>query len=243
MFYRTAIHGTHDHEQSPENIPDLHGFVMMGTEELFLDHLPMFHMENHRYQVILKASLPPDAMNTYIEASRQNPDKAYILGNVQTNLFTLPQIELGHITSFAADVFCGVPQDPAKDIPLIHNVTVTIERVVHFRHFAENMDYPQSLTYILFGQGKNAYISHYLSIAPDFHHIMELAEAPDWLHPELLEIGSLINFPHILGNTPFAENPLTAPEYQVQFQGQTPLYSIRIGKSIWFDDEEINHGM
>lgn len=243
MNNQPTISDAHTHEQSPENTPDFHGFVMMGTKELFLDHLPMFHMENHRYQVILKASLPPEAMNTYITAREQQPDQAFILGNVESNLFTLPQVALGQIDSFVADIFCGVPQDPTKDIPLIHNVTVKIDRIVHFRHFAEQFDYPNNLTYVLFGEGTEAFISHYLSKAPDFHHIMTLTEVPEWLDHELLEIGSLINFPSIPSGTTISENPLIESTYQVQFQGLAPLYTISIGKSLWFDDEEINHNM
>ena len=49
--------------------PDAHGFVMMGTNRkvIFLEHLPMFHMAEHRFQAILVVTLPEEDMQKYLE--------------------------------------------------------------------------------------------------------------------------------------------------------------------------------
>jgi hypothetical protein len=47
--------------------PTKHGFVMMGKERLFLDHLPMFHEEAHRFHAILEVELDDAAMAKYRE--------------------------------------------------------------------------------------------------------------------------------------------------------------------------------
>ncbi len=220
--------------------PDLHGFVMVGSQTLFLCHLPMFFMENHKYQVILKVNLPDYAMRHYADDRNQHPDEVYILGNVPTDLMTLPPIHNTQLVAFIADIFRGVPKDPLKDTPLIHNVRVTIDRVVHFRHFDLTQDYPKALTYVLFGSGTEAHMAHYLTREPDFDHVLDLAEVPGWLPPAYLESGVNVSFPGLRSSPPYCSNPLIEPAYQVQFQGQEELYPIQIGTSFWFDTGGLN---
>lgn len=225
-------------ESTPVNTPDMHGFVMMGRETLFLDHLPMFGMENHRYQFLVQASIPDEAMAAYLRASEENPDTPIILGNLSTDLFTIPQAVVGEVTSFQADLFVGLPEDPETDTPLVHNVTVNLTRIVYVRHYAEQMAFPSSLTYLLFGRGQEAFLSHYQTKAPDFQHIVELAQVPEWLQSTSLEMGVLINFPTVSGATSVTSNPLIDPSYQVQYEGESPLYPITLKKSLFWSEIE-----
>jgi hypothetical protein len=55
--------------------PTYHGFVMQGTDKLFLVHLPMFNMENHRYQLIITGDLSESDMAKYVEARKANPSQ------------------------------------------------------------------------------------------------------------------------------------------------------------------------
>lgn len=222
------------------NSPDQHGFVMAGTETLFLCHLAMFPMQAHMYQVILEVRLPEYAMNQYVIDRKQHWHEAYILGNVEYDLMTLVQIQNGQLKSFIADIFRGMPEDPNKDTPLIHNVRVTIERIVYFRHFDYNMDYPNSLTYVLFGSGNEAHMTHYMTKEPDFNQVLDLAEAPNWLPPGQLEAGIQVNIPSLNGHTMFCSNPLTKTSYEVQFYGQEPLHTINVGSSYWFSTDSLN---
>jgi len=57
------------------NTPDQHAFVMCGTEALFLVHLTMFHMEEHCYQLVLRAHLTEQAMKTYVEDRKKHPNE------------------------------------------------------------------------------------------------------------------------------------------------------------------------
>ena len=222
------------------NTPDQHGFVMLGTNTLFLEHLPMFTMENHRFQVILKVNIPRYAMDTYIIEKQKNKDKPFILGNLDTNLFTLPQVKNGQLTGFIADIFCGVPSDPNSDTPLLHNVPVTIEKIIHYRHFAEHFDYPSSLTYLLFGEGSEIFISHYIAKKMDFQQIIEVPVAPNWLSAELIETGVLINIPSLSNENVLDPNSAKGSEFEVQYEGQSYMYSLTLGKTIWFETENLN---
>ncbi|PYP82943.1 MAG: hypothetical protein DMF61_24780 [Blastocatellia bacterium AA13] len=219
--------------------PDQHGFVMCGLETLFLCHLPMFYMENHRYQLILQVSIPEYAMAHYAADRRKNPGTPYILGNVQTDLMTIPQMQNRQEVSFVSDIFRGLPNDPNKDKPLIHNVNVTINRIVHYRYFDFNMDYPTSLTYILFGAGTEAHLTHYITKQPDFDQVLDLAESPDWLDIQHLQASVPINIPSLASQV-YCSNPLVNPEYDVQLGG-SGSYRIKIGRSYFFDTASLNN--
>jgi hypothetical protein len=221
--------------------PDQHGFVMMGTETLFLDHLAMFPMVNHRYQAILRVTVPPYAMAQYVSDRTANPSIVYILGNSQFDLMTLPAIHTRERTSFVADIFRCAPQDPNTTPPLLHNVRVEIVQVIVCRPFDNLFDYPPMLTYILYGAGNEAHLSHYMSREPDFQHCLDLKSTPDWLSPLNLESGVTINFPALKrGELPCA-NPFTQSSYSVLRGGQASGGGlVQIGNTYWFDTLALN---
>lgn len=226
------------------NEPDVHGFVMAGLDTLFVCHLPMFFMKNHRYQLILKISLPDYAMHRYRRERREYPDEVYIFNNVPEDLMTLPQLQNGEITSFIADISRGAPGPDGPNPPFIHNVRATVDRVVYFRPFDENLNYPTYLSYILFGAGNEAHLSHFMTKYPDFHQVLDLAEVPSWIPPQQLESGVPINLAALpncpSGKQTYCSNPLTLPSYQVHYEGQEELYDIKIGNCYWFDTAGLN---
>ncbi|KAF7340636.1 Pyridoxal-dependent decarboxylase domain protein [Mycena sanguinolenta] len=61
--------------------PDFHGFIMQGTDKLFLTHIPMFNMESHRYQLIITGDLSADDMAKYVKERRDNPRQSFTLVN------------------------------------------------------------------------------------------------------------------------------------------------------------------
>jgi hypothetical protein len=85
--------------------PDYHGFVMQGTDKLFLVHLPMFNMENHRYQLIISGDLSASDMAKYVEARKANPNQLYTLGNVDKDVLE-DMLKKG---SFNVNVDKGLP--------------------------------------------------------------------------------------------------------------------------------------
>lgn len=222
------------------NKPDQHGFIMAGTARLYICHLPMFNMQDHMYQVTLEVQIPDDAMRIYLEDKKNYPDQFYVLGNVQTDLFTIPDIMLGKTTSFIADIFRGMPDDPNKDTPLIHNVETRIERIVYARHFDYGIPYPSLLTYTIFGNEQEAFLDHYLTKETDFMNLVELASVPEWLPIDLLKTGSNAGFIGYSNQLVPPACPIPAGVYQVNFQGQDQVYDLRVGNSFYFDTDILN---
>jgi hypothetical protein len=201
--------------------------------------MPMFTMENHMYEVILRASLPVDIMQRYQTDKKANPTTAYNLINIEDDPFTLPQVQSGEVTSFTADIFKGYSNDGGGTPgPLFAGkVPVEIQRVIYFRHFDFDFQYPAHLTYLLFGSGSEAHMTNYISRDPDFQHILTLASVPDWLSPAQLESVVQVNIVDIPGTPVPCSNPLTQSKYNVHFQGLPNMHftiDLQNAQTLWF---------
>lgn len=237
-----------------KNGPDQHAHLMVGKHTLFLCHLTMFHMEDHCYQIVLRARLPEYAMKQYVKDREDHPHELYFLGNVADDLLTMPEIQTGSRASFVAEIYRGIPYKkeytewPWKDVkPIIDRVPLTIERVVHYRHFDFSAAYPQALTYLLFGYGDEAHLSHFQTKEPDFDHVASLADLPAWLPPQSLEAGVTVNLPDIPGDRVFCESPLPSTSFEVTYAGQNGQYGsekrrypLRVGGPEWFSTKIVN---
>ena len=238
-----------------------HAFIMVGTETLFLVHMTMFHMEEHCYQIVLRAHLPEKVMKQFREWRRKKPEQAYFLANLTESAMDVPQLACGQLTEFEAEIFEGIPDCsppgapkgqyncwPWTQPPAVAKVRVTVERVVYFRHFDYNFEYPKYLTYVLFGAGKEAHMQSYQTKEPDYDHILSLAKAPDWLPVEKLESVVTVSFPKEPSRPVRLKNPLTRKSYQVQYQGFwdylgyrfTKLHPLELGPTWWFSNSPLN---
>lgn len=233
------------------NTPDQHAFVMAGVETLFLCHLTMLHMENHMYELVLQASLPLYAQVEYLKDLARHPTATYFLGNSHEDLMTIPEIHIGSRVSFIANVWRGIPEKKHyevwpwkhdKEDQILFNVPVRIERVVRIRHFNFVQEYPESMTYFLFGSGTEAHLYHYQTHEPDFDQVVTLAEAPSFVPPPQLQSGVLINIPDMPANKIPCSDPLTKKEYLVEYEGikSLGLHQIKIDRSLWFSTKITN---
>lgn len=243
--------------------PDMrrHAFIMVGEETLFLVHMTMFHMEEHCYQIVLRAQLPSEVMTQFREWRRQKPEQAYFLANLKESALDIPQLASGQLSSFDAEIFEGIPDRsppsapkgqyekwPWTQPPAIAKVRVSVERVVYFRHFDFNFDYPKHLTYVLFGAGNEAHMQSYQTKEPDYDHILSLAKAPDWLPKDKLESAVTVNFPKLPSRPVRVQNPLTRRQYDVRYQGFwkylgfqfTELHPLQLGTTWWFSNSPLN---
>jgi hypothetical protein len=244
---------------------DQHAFVMVGQKTLFLWHLTMLWMEMHEYEVVLRASVTPEARETWEKDARVHSAQTYFLGNLKDDPMAIPDLATGARRSFRASIWAGIPFEhryphwPWDGIePLVADTPVTVERVVAFRHFDLQQNYPESLTYLLFGADKEAHLGHCQTREPDFDEVITLEEAPSWLPPQLLEAGVHVNFPDLPATPVHCCPPLLDEEYMVRYCGQNPkqstshhhtaassaggagLYPLKIGRSLWFSTKVTN---
>lgn len=171
----------HDHCHVPqvENQDHQHAFVLVGKEQLFGVHMTQYHCEIHKYQVILKLSLPEEIHQEYRALRELNPNDTYVLCNAKNNKnmkegevreFCVPDIGAGMVKTFTANIFQGMrpltPEEIESDEHFfpwarkyakasIGEFEVTVERVVTYRPFDHIHAMPAYATYLLFGDSKS----------------------------------------------------------------------------------------
>lgn len=250
--------------------PHQHGFVMAGEKTLFLCHMPMHlptpHCHHvHLYEMVIRASIPEDTWaryrKAYAAAANGDPAKGdtVFLVNHEDDTFTLPDLVLGRKVSFEAVVYPKARVQPGNRVPpwdksmkpLLDRTTVTVERVVHWRHFDSNFDPPASLTYILFGEGDEAFLQNYHTRPPDVDHVVQLRKKPDWLPDDLLELSVQVSFPELKSDgpvrtcgSPLRPGSIHPVEYygMTTFDGTTPLprFEVEVDRTLWLNTSILN---
>ena len=166
--------------------PATHNWMLVGSKTAFLSHLPMFDHLNqagseyvtpHRFQVILQGSFMnegADVTSLYF-AQRQSHQETKMFTVSPTKRFVLPQVAASPpLTSFKGTVFRGHLERGGRPISNLQDVTVKVEKVVHFHKFDPKAQAPGALEYFLFGRGKELFLAHSIVRPPDFDQILSV---------------------------------------------------------------------
>jgi hypothetical protein len=178
-------HGDHGHGH--HGLAHLHGFVTGGrsADRIYMTHTPVLADSRHCYQVILRGRFEDQA-----HAKIYNDLRASEYGDQVVQIFhehvSMPEIGQGKVKRLpnsSVSYWPGGTQTtigPAQvDIPgLEENVPIALEEVIHFHTFETEADYPDALTYILYGDRDDTFIDHFMQRAPSFHSVAKLAAPP-----------------------------------------------------------------
>jgi len=151
--------------------PGSHGMLVVGTDAVYLSHLPMFHVP-HNYQLIFEAALDADVLADYRRDSGARTDTYYTL--VPTGRWVLPDT-IVEGASFRADLYRG--HFERGGTPIRQGITVTVRRIVHFRRFDPGRK-PDPTQWIAFGRGREHFLAHRIEAAPDMDQVVELSSPP-----------------------------------------------------------------
>jgi hypothetical protein len=156
--------------QLGSELPGVHGMLVLGSESIYVSHLPMF-TDKHRYQGIWEVSFGEEADKVY-RTERARPENAKQIFTLKpTELFRLPELLRMRLT-FQADVIRG--HFERKGNRILRDVTVTIKQPAHWHPFRSRHERPDSLTYILFGKGDELFLAHWISAAPSYDQIVSV---------------------------------------------------------------------
>jgi len=169
--------------QPGHEAPGFHGMLVLGADRIYASHLPMFTPQ-HRYQGIWQVSFGEEGDQAYRDA--QAADDGVIFTLAPTETFRLPELT-GPRGSFRADVYVGHFERPGHR-KLLDDVTVTLERQVHWHPFLPEHARPQQLTYVLFGSGEETWLAHWISVAPDYDQIVKVTAASGHPLPALAQV-------------------------------------------------------
>ena len=183
MAAMSHIPGTGGHTHPPGgDRPAGHGMVVVGTETVYLSHLPMF-MKPHDFQVVLQGRFGGHDQQTYVEDRTAHP-KALVY-TLAPAPFVLPDIlpsgpgTRPRLRTFRGDLFRGHFEQPEPGTDQIAtDVEVTVEAVVLGHRFDPEAPAPDALAYVLFGAGAELWLAHVITRPPDFDQLVSV-KVPD----------------------------------------------------------------
>jgi hypothetical protein len=201
---------------SSKQNPNWHGFIMMGTEKLFSCHLPMYFMPDHSFQVILEIELGDNDIETYLKTRKENPGEPLIIMN-NTEMLLEELVNAG--SYMAAGYFANENGDPVGN-PFIDSTTVTVKRKLLFESLNPSTEYPENLTYYLYGTNSEFHLSHLLSKAPNFQQELDVELSGDIID-KIKALDSQIvkiSIPSLneRSKQPITIDPLTKSEYPIR---------------------------
>ena len=179
MQHPGHTHGTDSPAKEP---PGFHGWVVVGTDSIFLSHLPMFH-PTHGRQVILHASLgrmraPTGRTARPTLTPRSTPSHPKLSFSAT---WCVPAGDKDRLTSFAGSLirnhFEEPEAHPGKPEEIASNVDVEVLDVVHHHKLEANGVRPDKLGYVLFGKGDERFLAHLIHRKPDFDQLISVSVA------------------------------------------------------------------
>jgi hypothetical protein len=195
---------------------------MMGTEKIFSCHLPMYFMPDHSFQVILEIELGGNDIETYLKTRKENPGEPLIIMN-NTEMLLEELVDSGSYE--AAGYFANENGDPKKgEPPFIDSTTVTVKRKLLFEPLNPNAEYPENLTYYLYGTNSEFHLSHLLSKAPNFQQELDVELSGDIID-KIKELDSeivKISIPSLneRSKQPITIDLLTQSEYTIRMDAK-----------------------
>ncbi|MFB7665848.1 hypothetical protein ACFC1R_18155 [Kitasatospora sp. NPDC056138] len=234
----------HDHEHED---PSVHSFILAGRETVFGYHLAMFGMAEHRYQVLLEYALPTDIVDIYLKDQADHPASWHAVRN--TTDMVLPPIGDGSVTSYPARLDRVTQTGNGEDRvwePISGGFTARIARVLNFRRFSEE-NFPEHLTYLLYGRGEEAHIAHRLVKRPHYEQIVSLRGVPAGVTQDDLGKALELTIPAVPdgghGGQPWTTRPLPDPSYAAVLDrgadGRLPI-TLSMGDERWWNITTLN---
>ena len=197
----------------PEDQPDTHNMMLVGSKTAFLSHLPMFVKRGsgpkfdspHRFQVILEATFSEGDKNlteVYFNDRTKNP--AVKMYTLNPDLFVLSRVNpagdalktfranaliRGHLERGGKSLIGDVENPPTGGA-----FDVNVMNVVHFREFDPKATKPAKLEYLLFGKGPELFLAHVISKPNDFDQIISIKSTGPTFSDEELGKGMRVEF-------------------------------------------------
>ncbi|XP_033726851.1 uncharacterized protein LOC117316408 isoform X2 [Pecten maximus] len=209
--------------------PERHIFIVAGplskiSGEIFCDFYPNEYNEKEsNYQAVVKFKVDSrfkiellELIEQQIELSLNGSATKEIIFRNKAKTTLRDMLCNGRQTAVRMNVFVGME----SDTPIITNLPVTISDVPLYRYFEKvTPDHPTYMTYFLFGDENGAYMTHHISVRPDFYQLVRLDQIPHSISPSLLQHGVQIHISTMTGDPLVIDgeivDPLQMSEYTV----------------------------
>ena len=251
-FFGSGFTGRPVSNGMAEDSPNTHNMLVFGTKEIYLSHLPMFHAVNtakteftspHRYQVILAASFLKNGQNLqkiYTDDRLKNPNvRIYTLNPEEFVLTKLNQPPM--LSGFRATVFRGHLEKGGQIVDGLKDIDVKINRIVHFRKFNPLSSQPTALKYLLFGNGSELFLAHYITRPPNFDQVLSVRVNGHTFTDAELAKGIEIIIPGKLDQAKgcLKEKQQVAGQIQTADPNRPLTITLNVAKEIYFEEGEL----
>ena len=154
---------------APQGRMGVHGMVLFGAgQRLYASHIPMFHRPHDRQLVIAVSLSHPE-----LAPARDFSGGTFTL---EPERFDLDALAEGRLKQFKATLYRG--NFEGGGTALHRDVRVRVESVARVQPLDVAVDVAE-LSYWLVGEGKEVYLVHSISRAPDFDQVVKvLLEKP-----------------------------------------------------------------
>lgn len=171
----------------------VHNMLIIGTQNTYLYHLPMFSFTGfvspHRYQVILEVSFDADIKDRYLNDAKDNPSARFYTFNPEER-FVLTDLK-GTRDSITGTIFRNHAEK--KDGKAILQDVVARVKVLHFEDLSSQPNKLTRLEYLVFGKPDEIFLAHRLALPPDFDQILSVT-IPDGVFSD----EALSKIPHLV---------------------------------------------
>jgi hypothetical protein len=219
-----------------EETPDIHGFVLMGEKVVYGGHLAMFTMAAHRYQVVAMFGFSDEAQKAYVDARHAEPTATFIVVN-QDKLLLQKMMTDGKFTGAILKV---VDNDLHNTKTIASDVPVDITVVLHNRQFTDNEDYPPKPAYLLFAEGSEAHVTHYMTKKPDYQLLAAVSVTDSQLTPDELAAGVIVDLQEVEENHTPTTTPIPPGTVVQALSRQAKKVTLKVTDTYWFDTKELN---
>lgn len=163
---------------------------MQGTDQVYILHFPMFHLEKHRHQLIIQIGLPDDVHKTYSEAKTKDSQRTFVLT-------TTENLDLASLVSQQKRFKASIGKRGPDGIdPLVSEVEVQTRHVVKDKSLKgrfRDTAYPSKFPFYLYGTEKSLNIDHVLVNSPNIQLSAENITLQDiTIDPEVLAKGAIL---------------------------------------------------
>lgn len=222
----------------------VHGMLVVGEETVYLSHLPMF-MSPHDFQIVLEVKLlrgDKDVGGEYAADRRARGTNIYTLN--PTEEFDVTELDPSggapSRTSFEGALFRG--HFERGGTPLIADLSVHIEKVVHFQHLDPRPG-GAAPEYFFFGKGSELFLAHDILGPPDFDQVLVVRGGANYTD-EQLQNGIPISFRS--EDLPNGPPPVRLREgSQVfgadQLHGLHPPTSVEVDRELYLETQDLAH--
>src|SRR3954452_6010867 len=96
--------------------------------------------------------------------------------------------EIANSKSFQCDLFIANNNGDPDGDPLINNLNISVKQNILFEPLNQNNDYPENISYYLYGRDSEYHLSHILTKAPNFQQEIDVS-----LSDNLIDIVNKLN--------------------------------------------------